>query len=61
MNHKQKIKPLERMPRQQTLDLSDPQQWRQLPDADQQACRDALAQLVYQMISQQPGDQQDER
>jgi hypothetical protein len=40
-------------PRQQTLDFADPCRWDQLPTADRQACRDAIAALLQQVITTQ--------
>ncbi|MDP6558033.1 MAG: hypothetical protein QGG71_25425 [Pirellulaceae bacterium] len=34
------------MPRQQTLEFTRPERWQQLPNADRQACRQALAKLL---------------
>jgi hypothetical protein len=44
---------LELEPRQEKFDFVRPDRWRGLPDADQQACRRALAALLLQVVSQQ--------
>ena len=38
-------------PKQQTLDFGDAGPWQQLPATDRQACRDALAALIYQVAT----------
>lgn len=42
------------VPRQGELDLAGADRWRQLPGDDRQACRQALAELLYQVITSQP-------
>lgn len=37
-------------PKQQTLEFANSRLWEQLPKSDQQACRDALARLLCQVI-----------
>ena len=39
-------------PRQQTLDFARSERWHQLPHSDQQACRQAMAKLLYQVVAQ---------
>ncbi len=36
-------------PKQQTLDFGNSQLWQQLLEADQLACREAIAKLLYQV------------
>jgi len=43
------------------LDLTTSDRWPRLSDADQQACRKALAQLLYQVVTAQPVDKDNER
>ena len=43
-------------PRQQTLAFADSRQWKQLPAAARRACRDAIAALLYQVITTQEDD-----
>lgn len=38
-------------PKQQALDFGDADPWKQLPAADRQACRDAIAALVAQVAT----------
>jgi hypothetical protein len=40
-------------PRQEKFDFVRPDRWRGLPDADQEACRRALAALLRQVVSRQ--------
>ncbi len=61
MNQRPNTKNLIPPPRQGKLDLPMSDRWQQLPEADQQACRQALAQLLYQVVTRQTGDQPDER
>ncbi len=42
------------VPRQGELDLAGEDRWRQLPADDREACRRALAELLYQVITSQP-------
>ena len=58
-----KTQNLELTPRQQNFDFVRRDRWRGLPDADQKACRRALAALLHQVISQQTdnGAKHDER
>lgn len=39
-------------PRQQMLDFMRRDRWQQLPYADQQACRQAIANLLHQVVTQ---------
>ena len=48
-------------PRQQKLDFEQSERWRQLPVSDQEACRQALAKLLHQVISQPLKINDDER
>ena len=43
------------------LDLTTSDRWQRLSDADQRACRKALAQLLYQVVTTQSGDKDNER
>lgn len=43
------------------LDLTISDRWQLLSDADQRACRKALAQLLYQVVTAQSGDRNNER
>lgn len=43
------------------LDLMTSDRWQRLSDADQRACRKALAQLLYQVVTSQSGDKDNER
>jgi hypothetical protein len=45
--------------RQQTFEFSSCELWRRLPCEDQQACLQALASLLCQVIAQAPRDPQD--
>lgn len=42
------------VPRQKALEFTQPDYWRHLPRADQQACRQAIAELLSQVITQTP-------
>jgi hypothetical protein len=48
-------------PRQQTLDFDEARRWEQLPAADQQACRSAIAALLYQVTIMLQENDSDER
>jgi len=48
-----KTEHLELSPRQEKFDFVRPGRWRGLPDADQEACRRALAALLRQVVSRQ--------
>jgi hypothetical protein len=61
MNHRLKTEHLELTPHQEILEFERSGLWPQLPAADQQGCRQALCQLLHQVISHQPEDRQDER
>jgi hypothetical protein len=61
MNQQQNTRKQVPPPRQGKLDLSMSDRWQQLPESDRQACRQALAQLLYQVVTSQSGDQHDER
>jgi len=41
------------VPRQGELDLAGADRWQQLPSDDREACRQALAELLYQVITHQ--------
>jgi hypothetical protein len=61
MNHHRKIEPTVQIARQTKLDLVMSERWQQLCDADQKACRQALAHLLREVMSQQSGNKHDER
>ncbi len=61
MNHQRKTKPPMPTARQAKFDLAMSERWQQFCDSDQQACRQALALLLHEVMSQQPGNKQDER
>jgi hypothetical protein len=48
-------------PRQQQLDFMQCERWRELPRAYQQACCQALAQLLHQVILETSRDTDNER
>jgi len=41
------------LPRQRELDLAGADRWQQFPGDDREACRQALAELLYQVITAQ--------
>ena len=47
-------------PKQRTLDLHDEDPWAQLPTADRQACRAAVAALLCQVTLTPPEDEKHE-
>lgn len=49
------------VPRQGELDLAGADRWQQLPVEDREACRQALAELLYQVITRQPQANDHER
>ena len=63
MNHRPKDKRLVTAPTpyQQKLDFARSARWQQLPRTDQQNCRQSLARLLYQVISQTCQENEDER
>jgi len=61
MNQQPNTRELIPPPRQGKLDLPMSDRWQQLPGADRQACCQALAQLLYQVVTRQSGDRSDER
>jgi hypothetical protein len=56
-----KTEVLKWVPRQGELDLTGEDRWRQLPADDREACRQALAELLYQVIANQSGIHDHER
>ncbi len=63
MNHRPKDKRLVTppIPHQQKLDFARSARWQQLPRSDQQTCRQSLARLLCQVISQTSQENEDER
>jgi hypothetical protein len=65
MSYQEKTEPktevLKWVPRQGELDLTGDDRWRQLPGDDREACRQALAELLYQVITRQPQANDHER
>jgi hypothetical protein len=56
MRHQQQLKQLIRTlpPKQQSLDFGNVGPWTQLSAADRQACRDAIAALLFRVASAAP-------
>lgn len=61
MNQQRKPKQTMTVAHQGMLDLTTSDRWQRLSDADQRACRKALAQLLYQVVTTQSGDKDNER
>jgi hypothetical protein len=63
MNHQRKARPPVLAPRQGKLELVTEERWLRLRDTDRQACRQALALLLHEVVShpRQAGGGQDER
>jgi len=57
----QKTDALPWAPRQGELDLAGADRWQRFSAADRDACRQALAQLLYQVITNQPKNNENER
>lgn len=45
-------------PKQQTLDFANVKLWQQLPVVHRQACRDAIAALLYQVATATPANEE---
>jgi hypothetical protein len=65
MSYQAKTEPraevLKWVPRQGELDLTGEDRWRQFPGDDREACRQALAELLYQVITNQSAIHDHER
>ena len=65
MSYQEKTEPktevLKWIPRQGELDLTGANRWQQLPGDDREACRQAFAELLYQVITSQSGIRDHER
>lgn len=56
-----KAEVLKRVPRQGELDLTGEDRWRQFPGDDREACRQVLAELFYEVITNQSAIHSHER